>query len=339
LQGFVAGVLVVSSGLGCTTAGPGGSVVELELAWPVDNPRVRLERVVATTGDWSGRGLFKRLAGAADDSLFVRPYGVAWDGADLVVTDPGAGIVVRLASDGRVTRSPEGVLEGPIGVASCAGGLVVSDARAGRIALLDHRLRLVTWLARDLDRPTGIACLDDALLVVETAAHRVVVVDPGGGVRALAGGRGAGPGELNFPAALTVHDESLWIGDTLNFRLQRLDGRTGRFLATFGRLGSAGGETPRVKGIAVDARGHLWVSDAHTDMVSLYTEDGTFLMDLGAHGTRPGELSFPAGIAAHADGRVAVVDSLNRRLQIFRLVAAASAQGSESRGGEDALDI
>ena len=42
------------------------------------------------------------------------------------------------------------------------------------------------------------------------------------------------------------------------------------------------------------------------------------------HGTgdEPGRFSFPAGIAAHPDGRIAVVDSLNRRVQVFRLVGA-----------------
>jgi hypothetical protein len=44
-------------------------------------------------------------------------------------------------------------------------------------------------------------------------------------------------------------------------------------------------------------------------------------MSLGRTGTEPGEFSFPAGIAAHPDGRVAVVDSLNRRLQVFRVLA------------------
>ena len=134
------------------------------------------------------------------------------------------------------------------------------------------------------------------------------------------GGRGAGPGLFNFPAALSLHAGNLWVGDTLNFRVQRLDAIRGEPVGTFGRLGDAAGEMPRIKGVAVDAAGILWVSDAHLDRVALFRPDGTFLTDIGGKGELPGEFSFPAGLAAHPDGRVAIVDSLNRRIQIFRRV-------------------
>jgi sugar lactone lactonase YvrE len=113
---------------------------------------------------------------------------------------------------------------------------------------------------------------------------------------------------------------SLLVGDTLNFRVQRIDLETGAAEGVFGQLGDAPGEMPRIKGLAVDAAGQLWVSDAHTDRVSLYTADGRLLLTLGGRGVDPGRFSFPAGIAAHPDGRVAVADSFNRRIQVFRIV-------------------
>jgi sugar lactone lactonase YvrE len=111
----------------------------------------------------------------------------------------------------------------------------------------------------------------------------------------------------------------LWVGDTLNFRIQRISLSSGHALSAFGQLGDASGETPRIKGIAVDRDGNLWVSDALLDQVSLYNQSGEFLMGLGESGAGPGQLSFPAGVSAHSDGRMAVVDSLNRRVQVFRL--------------------
>jgi hypothetical protein len=84
-------------------------------------------------------------------------------------------------------------------------------------------------------------------------------------------------------------------------------------------LGDSSGETPRIKGIAVDGNGNLWVSDALLDQVSIFNQNGEYLMRLGESGAEPGKLSFPAGVSAHSDGRVAIVDSLNRRVQIFRL--------------------
>jgi sugar lactone lactonase YvrE len=134
------------------------------------------------------------------------------------------------------------------------------------------------------------------------------------------GERGSQPGEFNFPTTIALGVGSLWVGDTLNFRIQRLDAVHGEPLREFGQLGDAPGEMPRIKGITIDASGFLWISDAHLNQVSLYDPDGTFLMYLGETSETDDGFSFPAGIASHPDGRIAVVDSLNRRIQVYRLV-------------------
>jgi sugar lactone lactonase YvrE len=310
---------------GCSSLQPQTAPAELP-SWPSDQPRVKLERVIATRDHISGQRLGRWFAGGKGEPLFERPYGVAWDGDDLLVTDPSAGRVLRLGAGGRVTRSADGLLVGPIGVAACSAGIVVADARSGKVALLDRDLELVSWMAEGLQRPTGVACLGDRIFVVETGAHQILILVTDGS-RTVLGQRGGGAGEYNYPAALSpAGDEALWVGDTLNFRLQQIAADSGEALASFGNLGDAAGETPRIKGIAVDAASQVWVSDAYLDAVVLYAADGTFLMEIGRPGPDPGELAFPAGIAAHPDGRVAVADSLNRRLQVFRLV--------QSNGGE-----
>lgn len=281
-------------------------------------PSAHVERIVGGPGN-AVRSFWQRITGEPARELFVRPYGVAWDGEDLLVADPGAGRVLRIDPKGRAKRSEEGLLLGPIGIASCPFGIVVSDSRAGALVLLDRDLGLVRSLATDLGRPTGVACSDDEIFVVDTARHRVIVLDSRGTPRRSVGRRGAANGEFNYPAALSLSTGALWVGDTLNFRIQHLDGGDGSFVSGFGSLGDAVGDTPRVKGIAVDRDTRIWITDAHLDRILLYAEDGTFLADVGRPGTEPGEVSFPAGIAVGSDGRVAVADSLNRRVQVFRL--------------------
>ena len=287
-----------------------------DLAWPAGDPRVRLERIIAVR---EGGGVLRSvLGGPQGEALFERPYGVAWDGDDLLVADPGARKVVRIQSDGRV-RAPEEAQVGPVGVAACAQGVVATDPEGGRLALLDAELRVTEWTAEGLSRPTGVACEGGNLYVVETGAHRLLLFEADG-TRRVVGQRGTDRGSFNFPTTVTVAGGSLLVGDTLNFRVQRIDIETGGAEDVFGRLGDAPGEMPRIKGLAVDAAGQVWVSDAHTDRVSLYTANGRLLLTLGGRGDDPGRFSFPAGIAAHPDGRVAVVDSFNRRIQVFRIV-------------------
>lgn len=290
-------------------------------AWPAGVPRVRLERVIPLEGDRRGPlKLFAWLAGRREAATFRRPYGVAWEGGNLLIADPDTGRIARIEPAGGVTLSPPAAVTSPIGVAACAGGVVATDAVAGKVALLGPDLGRVRWLAEGLERPTGVACDRGTVFIAETGKHRVVVIEPDG-LRRTLGERGQGPGQFNFPTAVAVAGASLWVGDTLNFRIQRLRAASGAADGAFGQLGDSAGEMPRIKGIAVDSFGHLWVSDGQLDRVSLYTAGGALLMSLGRTGGEPGEFSFPAGVAAHADGRVAVSDSLNRRVQVFRLVA------------------
>ncbi len=300
----------------------------IDLAWPEDDPRIKLQRIIdlRETSARGGGRILQWLGGKREAPLFQRPYAVAWDGEAVLFTDPDLGRVARIDQRGRITLSPRDEFVHPIGVAVCPQGIVVSDSGTGKVALLDRDLNRTRWLAVDLSRPTGIVCDDERIFLVETAAHRIRVLGPDGEQHSL-GRRGAAPGEFNFPATIALDDGTLLVGDTLNFRVQRLDMSTGGSLQVFGQLGDAPGETPRIKGVAVDAAGRLWVSDAILDRVSLYRQDGTLLVSIGGTGTAPGRFSFPAGIAAHPDGRVVVVDSLNRRLQIFRLLDAPSSNG------------
>lgn len=282
-------------------------------AWPAGAVRLELERIIAPRAPSAVR----QWIGAEDSeqARLRRPYGVAWDGQDLVIADPDANRVFRAAANGTLRVSP--ALEGPTGIAVCGDETVVTESRTGRVLVLRRDLRIARVLAENLVRPTGVACEAGTVYVVETGMHRVVAIDARGGRRTF-GVRGGAVGEFNFPAALAVTGGSAYVGDTLNFRVQRM-GLGGGEPATFGALGDGSGDTPRVKGIAVDANG-VWVSDAHLDQVSLFDATGRLLAAIGRPGQQPGEFSFPAGLAVSTHGRLAVADSLNTRVQIFRIV-------------------
>ena len=321
IVGFALAALV---GPATAAADPEGTAETVQPSAALQVSPISLERVIDNGSlARSGGKLLRWITGSSEGRVLERPYGVAWDGDALLVTDPGAGRVLRIGRKDKIVASPRFAFDTPIGVAVCWSGVVVTDARLGQVTLLDRKLRPARDLATGLARPTGIACVEDRIYVVETAAHRILVLDASGRSEAVRimvqGRRGDGPAEFNFPSALTWHDGSVWVGDTLNFRVQRLDAKSTEFQHEFGQLGDAPGEMPRIKALAVDARGHVWISDAHLDQIGLYAADGTFLTELGGSGSEPGRFSFPAGIAAHEDGRVAVVDSLNQRIQIFRV--------------------
>lgn len=286
----------------------------------VSKPQIRWVREVFKTAEGSlGRRLLRRIAGKSTEQMFLRPYGVAFTNEGTLITDPSAQQVVLWSPSGKVSKSPPGLFESPIGVAECTGAILVTDSRKGAVAVLDPQLELRQWLLTDLERPTGVACSGDRILIAETGAHRIVVLD-GQGHRSTIGRRGNGPAEFNFPSALAVSGSDLWVADTLNFRIQRLDLETGTYKSDFGQIGDLPGQTPRIKGLAIDAAGHMWISDGVLDSVTLFSQSGDFLLDLAQEVPDHSDFSFPAGIAANDDGDVVVVDSLNRRLQVYSIV-------------------
>lgn len=280
---------------------------------------VSLERVIGAEGDVK-TGIVSKVSRAIhgdNPSLFERPYGVFWQGDALLVTDPGRGSLVRIDSARRrVERSPVEFGE-PIAVQACLGGLAVSDSAAGTVTLLRSDLQLDRILASGLSRPTGLACLGDTLAVSETGAHRIALIERDGNIRRF-GGRGPAPGEFNFPTMLAAREGRLYVCDSMNFRVQIVD-PSGRPLGAFGQLGDRAGTMPRLKGIAVDARGHVWLADGALDELAVYDSNGEFLLRVGSPGEKGGAFTFPAGIAFRDDGVLAVADSLNRRVQILRV--------------------
>ncbi len=297
-------------------------------AWPPEDPRIRLHSTIDLRGNLE-RGMLKALHRLGDEPSragFRRPYAVTWTGEDLIVVDPDARRVARISPQGRMSFAPDGLFTMPVGVAACSEGIVVTDSATGRAALLNENMRLDRWLVEDLVRPTGVACDEDSVYIVETGRHRIVKLDSGG-KRVEFGERGDGAGRFNFPTSIALHDEELLVGDALNFRIQRFNADSGEYLGEFGQLGDARGEMPRIKGVAVDPEGRVWVTDGHLDSISLYDLDGHLLISIGETGSFPGEFSFPAGIAMHPDGRVVVADSLNRRLQILKIVDLSTRSG------------
>jgi DNA-binding beta-propeller fold protein YncE len=70
----------------------------------------------------------------------------------------------------------------------------------------------------------------------------------------------------------------------------------------------------------VDSEGDLYVVDALWGVVQVFDRKGELLYYFGAKGTHAGQFQLPAGLFIDHDDRVFVVDSFNRRVQVFQYV-------------------
>ncbi|MBY0589129.1 SMP-30/gluconolactonase/LRE family protein [bacterium] len=71
-------------------------------------------------------------------------------------------------------------------------------------------------------------------------------------------------------------------------------------------------------GIVVDRHDQIWVS-ATNSFVQQFDQDGKFLRRLGGKGTQPGQFHLPHGVAFDSQGCLYVADTMNARIQKFRV--------------------
>lgn len=126
------------------------------------------------------------------------------------------------------------------------------------------------------------------------------------------GGKGNIDHALNDPCGIAIHGDDLYVADTWNGRVVRLD-----------LNGNFKGKTPpnylfySPRGVAVAPDGRVWIADSGNNRVLLCEADLSNPRSFGQKGPGPEEFSNPVGIAVGPSGRVYVADSNNKRVQVL----------------------
>ena len=203
--------------------------------------------------------------------------------------------------------------------------IYVTDSDAGMIFVFEPSgkyLRTIGSLKGGegyFKRPTGIA-VDSAaqrIYVTDTLRDEVFVLDMQGNILQTIGKTGDGEGEFNLPTELRLDGPNLMVVDAMNFRVQVFD-RSGNFPVRHRKNRRQSPEPcSGPKAVSVDSEGDLYVVDALWGVVQVFNRQGQLLYYFGAKGTHAGEFQLPSGLFIDHDDRVFVVDSFNRRIQVF----------------------
>jgi DNA-binding beta-propeller fold protein YncE len=265
--------------------------------------------------------LLNFVAGPPEDQpRLVRPFGLVEDSTGrLLIADPGQRAVHLFDFEKhkyQCLKSPrKQSFRSPIAVAvDRTDNIYVADSESALIHVFNAKGKWQRALGGVFRRPTGLAIDDQGqrIYVTDTLRHQVLVLNFGGELLRAIGGRGRGPGEFNFPTAVTLAGGNLYVVDAMNFRIQTLT-PDGDFVSSFGRLGDRSGMLNRPKGIGADSAGNLYVVDALFGIVQVFDRQGRLLYYFGS------EFELPAGIYIDPRDRIYVADSYNRRVQVFRL--------------------
>ena len=229
------------------------------------------------------------------------------------------------------------------------GDIIVADTRADRVAVLRANGAVETWAKlsslqrplsgagkREFRDPTAVAVdpRNGDVYVAEGGGHRVQRIHQDGDIQSsfAYGGSSAGsaPGRFREPLGIAVGpDGTVWVADTRNDRLQRLDPQTGAWSVFTGFV--------RPTAVAVLADGRLAVTELGADAVldpegaagkgrlTVITPDG------GRLATYDG-LDRPEGVADDRHGGVLVAETQRDRLLGFRLEGGQLVQAGQIGG-------
>ncbi len=239
--------------------------------------RTRRVETLAGTGEQSR--FYPPQAGAGKQTALSSPWDVVLHGEMLYIAMAGCHQLWRL---------------------NLRTGQVEPHAGTGREALIDAPLSMAA-----LAQPSGITTDGTRLYFAdsEVSSIRAADIDPNGRVETLVGGDlfdfgdrdGVGrEARLQHPLGVAYHNGMLYVADTYNNKIKRLDPRTRRietFLGT-GEEGARDGENPTFDepgGLSV-AHGKLYIADTNNHLIrvaDLQTRRVSTLVIRGLEQLRP----------------------------------------------------
>jgi len=172
-----------------------------------------------------------------------------------------------------------------------------------------------------LSLPSDIDVRANNVYVVDGGHHRVVVYDLQSNVLFHFGRRGSGDGEMNYPMGIFAgRNNKIYVADAGNHRIQIYTYK-GKYISSFKVRVDAKAVRP-IDVIEHSQSGNIVVSAGNRLLT--YSPQGRLLTAWGGNGVNQGEFRYPASIAELDDGRIAVVDVLNSRVQVFNLDGSIS---------------
>jgi len=224
-----------------------------------------------------------------------------------------------------------GQMRSPVGIAIAGDLVYVADFDNDRIQVFTRAGEALRgWGVTGSDPgqfrgPAGVAIgPDGTVFVADQLNHRIQRFTPEG---ILVSSWSAG-GDDAAPFGIAVAGGRIYVTDLEAGRIG-VWSSDGVAVTSFGTSGRGAGELHEPWGIAVDARGEVFVADHGNDRVMRFGPDGTWLGEWSAP-----ELVGPMGLVLGADGSLVVTDLAGASLQRFSGTGmlAAMSPGSGAAG-------
>ncbi|HHM05833.1 MAG TPA: hypothetical protein ENJ19_08820 [Gammaproteobacteria bacterium] len=260
---------------------------------------------------WTGRA----------DTRFRRPVAVAARDSVLYVVDEGQELLYaydRFSGRLSVVRDLRGLVAGEVRDIYVTGdrSIYLADSFGARVVRLNASGEVVRIYQDQLNlrRPVAVAVDERTgdVYVADGVMDYVLVFNDAGRLWRSLGERGEGEGRFLNITSVALGPEGVYVTARLALRGQVLDG-SGAFKYALEK-----NTVVFPKSVAVDVDGRAYISDFFDNSISIFRQ-GRLLAKLGGTGVGPGRFKGIADVSLEA-GFLYVADSLNGRIQVFRIL-------------------
>lgn len=284
-------------------------------------PFIQHLRSITAMKDLGGGSAFAEfvLGKESNEALVNKPYGIAVHQDKIYVVDTrGPGYVVLDLKEKKhtlITGGGAGQMRKPINITIDNNGeKYVTDTGRNQVLVFDKKDRYVrAYGLTGQFKPGDVVLVGDRLYVSDLKHHLIQVLDKKSGKLLFkfaeakkkknkpSGKKGKksdkdyDKGALYFPTNMAVYGKHLYISDTGYFKIVKytLDGK---FVGSYGEVGTGLGNFARPKGIALDKSGRLYVVDAAFENVQIFDKKENLLLFFGGAGSEAHNLVLPTSV-------------------------------------------
>lgn len=267
---------------------------------------------------------------------FNEPSDVAVSKAGRIYVVDGVNDKIKIfRSDGSAVSSfgepgnSAGQFNSPLGIdVDGAGNIYIADTGNSRIQVFTPEgdfIQAINLPPKNGHRsdPTDVAAdgTRNRLYVVDNDNHRYLVYDlMSRNLITVAGRPGEGELMFRYPFFAALNQEGfLHIVDVINTRVQVINPH-GQFVRYIGGWGVEKGHFFRPKGVAVDNRSRVYVSDSYMGVVQVFESSGRFVGVLGDAKQRAIiRFKTPTGMFIDEHNRLFVVEMLAQQIGVYRI--------------------
>lgn len=214
------------------------------------------------------------------------------------------------------------LLNKPVGIYATESNIFIADTGNHLVRIYDLRGHQQTNFSvrngEKIERPIDVILnrSNNRIYVTCNLGHRVQVYTRDGKYISRWGKKGTGKGLFQYPATIANLGNNKIVVDVFNARAQVFSDE-GKFIRQVGSQGVVAGKLFRPKGVAVDAKKRIYISDSFMNVVQVFDQYGKYLHLLGTN-RQIKRFTGPVGMSIHRN-RIFITESLGNKVSVYKL--------------------